>query len=156
MPQNLPLTRGKDHPILRAKSKNISTADIASEEIQTLIADMKKTMHHERGVGLAAPQIGENLRLFTVATKDGDKAFLNPKILWRSIGKEDGEEGCLSLPGWWGAVKRSKNVRMSYYDEKGKKHTIKAKGFFARVLQHEYDHIEGGLYIDRADEYHEE
>ncbi len=156
MSKHLPLTQGKTHPVLRARSKDIPVANIASEEMQTLIEDMKKTMHHERGVGLAAPQIGKNLRLFTVATKDGDKAFLNPKMLWKSIGKEIGEEGCLSLPGLWGTVKRSKSVKISYSDENGKKHTIKAKGFFARVLQHEYDHIEGGLYIDRADEYHEE
>ena len=135
------------NPILRQKAKKI--ADVMDPKIQKLIPQMTELMLKE-GVGLAAPQIGESIRLIVVKYKDGSVAMINPRILKKSILKEWGEEGCLSVPGKYGEVKRSKKLTVRYADEKGKVKTLNAQGMLARIIQHETDHLDGVLFIDKA------
>jgi peptide deformylase len=111
---------------------------------------MKETMLKKDGVGLAAPQIGKNKRIITVNTKDGVIAMINPRILNKSFLKEWDEEGCLSVPGIYGKVKRSKKLKCEFFDMDKKKNIISAQGFFARIIQHEIDHLDGILFIDKA------
>ena len=135
-------------PILRKKSVKIT--DVFDVKIQKLIPQMFETMIKGDGVGLAAPQIGLNIRLIVVKHKDGNIAMINPKIVFKSLIKEWGEEGCLSVPGTFGEVKRSKKITVKYTDEKGKNKTMIASGFLARVIQHEVDHLDGKLFTDKA------
>ncbi|MFA6919043.1 MAG: peptide deformylase [Patescibacteria group bacterium] len=135
------------NPILRQKAKKIT--DFSDSKIQKLIPQMTEIMLQE-GVGLAAPQVGESIRLVVVKYKDGSIAMINPKILRKSILKEWGEEGCLSVPGKYGEVKRSKKLTVRYIDEKGKTKTLIANGMLARIIQHETDHLDGILFIDKA------
>ncbi|MDD5341190.1 MAG: peptide deformylase [Patescibacteria group bacterium] len=134
------------NPILRQKSVKIKAI---TPEVERLILDMAKTMKANNGVGLAAPQVGHSLRLFVINNGDSAMALINPKILWRSFGKETEEEGCLSCPGVWGEVKRSKSVWVLTRNKNGKYNFFKASGLFARVIQHEYDHLNGVLIIDK-------
>lgn len=150
MPKILPIIKGADNKILRSKSKKINLDNIAAEELAEFIENIKATMRHSGGIGLAAPQVGKNIRLFMVETGQGAQVFINPVIIWRSAIKEIDEEGCLSLPGLWGEVKRSKNIVVKFLDELGNNKILKAPGFMARVIQHEYDHLNGVLFIDQA------
>lgn len=143
-------------PVLRQVAKEIS---FDYPNLKALIADMFETMKVSDGVGLAAPQIGLSIRLFVVdatsmaeeepALKDFRKVFINPKILERWGEETIFNEGCLSLPGIREDVKRESIIRIAYYDEDFKPHEEVYDGFAARVIQHEYDHIEGILFIDR-------
>ncbi len=133
------------NPILRQKSAKIKKI---SHKIKRLALDMEKTMLEKDGIGLAAPQVGKNLRIIAINTKDGPLLMFNPKITRKSWLKEWGEEGCLSLPKIYGKVKRKRNVRAVYLDENGQKKKIKAEGLLARVIQHEIDHLNGVLFID--------
>jgi len=137
-------------PILRQKSKDLTAAELQSKEIQQLISDMQKTMSAKDGAGLAAPQVGHNIKVIVINTKDGDLVLVNPKILRKSWKKDLQEEGCLSLPEIFGLVKRSIKINVIGLDETGKKMKFKASGYFARVLQHEIDHLDGTLFIDKA------
>lgn len=134
-------------PILRQKASEIE--NITDPEIQKLIPQIIQTMRENKGIGLACPQIGKSIRLIVVETKDGAIPFINPKILWHSKKEEIDEEGCLSLPKIYGLVKRWQEVKIEAFDINGKKKKIKAYGLFARVLQHEIDHLDGILFIDR-------
>src|SRR3989344_1014049 len=136
MAKSLPLVIDPD-PRLRQHSKMVPLAVITEPETQTFIDSMYKTMKTNNGVGLAAVQ-------------DGPLALFNAVIKKRSLFKEEGEEGCLSIPGVFGLVKRSKSVTVAAHDRAGKPTTFTAKGFFARVLQHEIDHTNGILFIDRT------
>lgn len=136
------------NPILRKKSQNVT--DVLSDKIQKLIPEMIETMKAKDGVGLAAPQVGENIRLLVVGYKDKDLAIINPKILKKSILKEWDEEGCLSIPNKYGQVRRHKNITLKYLNEKGEEETLKANGLLARIIQHEIDHLDGILFIDKA------
>lgn len=136
--------------ILRKRSKEINPAEINQPEFLSFLKDMKLTMIKKDGVGLAAPQIGKNIRLFVANTKNGSLALINPKIIKRSILKEWGEEGCLSVPKTFGKVKRHKAVIVEYMDEKNAIKKIEAKGLLARIFQHEIDHLNGVLFIDKA------
>jgi peptide deformylase len=124
------------------------------EHAKKLIPDMKETMVLEKGIGLAAPQIGENIRLIIIH-KDADTsledhlAMINPKIFSFSKETEISKEGCLSLPGLEEEVERHKKIKVRYIDELGKEQKLKATGLFARVIQHEIDHLEGILLIDK-------
>jgi len=138
------------NPILRKKSKDLSHKEIISPELGKLILDMIKTMIKTDGVGLAAPQIGGNIRLVVINAKDGAFCLLNPKITKKSLLKELGQEGCLSIPGIFGQVKRHKKITVEYLDQNGKKIKLIAQGMMARVIQHELDHLEGVLFIDKA------
>ena len=138
------------NPTLRKKSTEIDLKKINLSSLKRLAADMIETMHESDGVGLAAPQIGKNLRLVVINTVDGELTLINPKITKKSFVKELGEEGCLSVPGVYGEVRRHKNVTCNYVDLNNKKIKIEAKGMLARVIQHELDHLDGVLFIDLA------
>ncbi len=143
----LPLVTGETTKILTKKTTLVD--DPLSKKIQTLLPKMITTMHKERGVGLAAPQIGESLRL-AVAEVDGKEYFfINPEITSRSQEKIVFEEGCLSLPGEFFPVIRSEKVTLRYINEKGLPKKLRASGFLAVVIQHEVDHLDGILIINR-------
>jgi len=143
------------HPILRKISEDIAT-DYPG--LTKLIADMFQTMDEADGVGLAAPQIGRNIRLFVVdgnayAEMDPDcagfrKAFINAHITERWGDEISRNEGCLSIPGIHEDVKRTDNIRISYMDEEGKQHEEVYSGVKAWIIQHEYDHLDGILFTD--------
>lgn len=136
--------------ILRKKSVEINLAEITSRGFKKLISAMTKTMLKTDGVGLAAPQIGKNIRLAVINSKDGVFCLVNPKLTKKSWASELGQEGCLSIPGVFGQVKRHKKISLTYYGESGKKIKLTATGLMARVIQHEIDHLDGLLFIDKA------
>ncbi|MDP2837714.1 MAG: peptide deformylase [Candidatus Moranbacteria bacterium] len=143
----LPLVIGEKMKILLTKTKLVT--DPLAQEIQDLLPKMVKTMHKEHGVGLAAPQIGVSLRL---AVADVDKQvyyLINPQITSRSQSKIVSEEGCLSLPGEYFPILRSETVTIRYQNEKGLPKKLRAVGFLATVIQHEVDHLDGILIINR-------
>ena len=111
---------------------------------------MAATMIKKDGVGLAAPQIGRHIRLIVVNTQDGPICLINPVLKQKSWRREWGEEGCLSVPDVFGQVKRYKKVVCVFYNQKGEKKIITAQGLLARILQHEIDHLDGILFIDKA------
>lgn len=140
------------HPneILRKKSTLIKKVDISKTEMKKLFDDMTLTMLEKDGVGLAAPQIGKNIRLAVINTKEGPLHIINPTIVKFSWAKEWSEEGCLSVPGVFGQVKRSKKITCEYLDKDGNFQTREVAGLMARVFQHEIDHLDGILFIDKA------
>ncbi len=143
----LPLVTGEESEILLTKTKLVT--DPLAPEIQSLLPKMIKTMHKEHGVGLAAPQIGISLRL-AVAEVDGREYYLiNPEITSLSQEKIISEEGCLSLPGEFFPILRSEVVTVKYLNEKGLPKKLRAKGFLATVIQHEVDHLDGILILNR-------
>ena len=135
-------------PILRERSREIQNP--RDPFVLKLIPVMVKTMIKANGVGIAAPQIGENIRLIIVNAKDGPFPCINPIIEKTSWLTSEDEEGCLSVPGVYGRVKRKKRIRVSFLDQYGKRITISASGLLARIFQHEVDHINGILFIDKA------
>ncbi|OGF28371.1 peptide deformylase [Candidatus Falkowbacteria bacterium RIFOXYC2_FULL_47_12] len=130
---------------LRVKCIEIKKVD---DKIRRLISDMELTMKEKDGVGLAGPQVGQTIRVIIINTKDGPLAMVNPKITKKSWRKESGEEGCLSIPDFYGSVKRHKKINVIYTDKHNKKIKLAAEGLFARVIQHEIDHLNGVLFID--------
>lgn len=137
-------------PVLRKISTPIERVDA---NLQKLADDMLETMYQAPGIGLAAIQVGEPLRLLVidVASKDEPKApqvFINPEILWKSDEPNVYEEGCLSIPDYYAEVERPKRIRVSYLDRDGKKQECEADGLLATCLQHEIDHLDGVLFID--------
>ena len=139
----------KSNPILRNKSKLVEKI---TPEILKLVGDMKLTLKSaENGVGLAAPQIGVNIRLFVIIdelVKDDHSVFINPEITQVSKKTATEEEGCLSLPGDWRELPRADKVTIKAVDENGKKFKMKAKGILARLMLHEVDHLDGVLFVD--------
>ena len=136
------------NPILRNKSVRIPEID---RSIVRLVNDMIETMNAEGGVGLAAPQVGKNIRLIVLQMPDEEPfALINPEIVKRE-GEREIMEACLSIPGCEGLVKRSINVTASGMDENGKRLKIKASGLLAQALEHEIDHLDGILYPDRIE-----
>lgn len=152
------------HPILTMPARSVTSFDT---RLTKLIRDMKATLRaaiHPKGVGLAAPQIGEHWRVFiTRPTEKGQiRVFINPEIVKHSSEQTDGVperenklEGCLSIPKIWGKVKRSATLTLKYQDETGAKHTDKFAGFLATIIQHETDHANGVLFTQRVLEQHE-
>lgn len=145
------------HPTLKRKAHKVSEFN---QEFQQLVDDMIDTMRAEPGVGLAAPQVNQSLRLIVVeyseddAVEDSDpKLFVvaNPEFSYMSTETVKGIEGCLSVPNLLGEVERSQEVIVTGKDRKGKKVEIKAAGWLARIFQHEIDHLNGILYVDRAE-----
>lgn len=132
--------------VLRKKCREIDKIDA---RLLTLIEDMKETMYDADGVGLAAPQVGILKRLFVVDIGDGPLVFINPEIIETS-GSQIDEEGCLSLPGETEEVMRPNYVRARALNEKGKEFEIEAEELLARAILHEYDHLNGTLFIDRV------
>jgi peptide deformylase len=135
---------------LRKTAKPVDTATILTKDFQKLLADMAETMLIKDGIGLAAPQVGIGQRIIVVNTKHGILAMVNPVLSKLSIGKEWDEEGCLSVPHTFGKVKRHKSVHCEFWNKEAQVQKIEAHGLFARVLQHEIDHLDGILFIDKA------
>lgn len=160
----------KGDPVLEQKALLVPLADIESKKIQTLITNMCQTLHAiSDGVGLAAPQVGVPLQIFVVSRrifekklkKDGgvleskaeDLICINPRIIKASKTKKwMTGEGCLSVRWYYGKVYRSTNVSLEYYDQFGKKHIRGAGGLLSHIFQHECDHLQGELFIDKAKE----
>ena len=145
---------GTENETLRTPSKPVRSV---TSELRNFALDMIKTMHAEKGVGLAAPQVGRNIRLIVCMLNPGDKnevviPMVNPVILQESEDRALGEEGCLSLPGVWGKVDRSKQIIVRFLNLKGKEQTLELVDFNARVVQHEIDHLDGVLFVDRAED----
>jgi peptide deformylase len=135
---------------LRRKAEPVKPIN---DEIAEIAAEMIETMRQNRGAGLAGPQVGINKRIFVVQVEgDVPRVFINPSIIGTSQETVKMEEGCLSLPGVWGDVVRPESVRVQAWNEKGRPFTIETGGTLARVILHEYDHLEGILYIDRMPE----
>ena len=132
--------------VLRQRCFEVENFD---ETLFSLLADMKDTVKKEQGAGLAAPQVGVLRRVAVVDVEEGYFEFINPVIL-SSKGEQSGWEGCLSVRGKSGVVSRPMKVKVSYQDRNGEKHLLAAKGFFARAICHELDHLDGVLYIDKA------
>jgi peptide deformylase len=142
------------HPTLRKVAKRVDPAEIADPIFQQLIDDMFETMYAAPGIGLAAPQVNISKRLFTVDLQDDDDTHgplvvINPKFS-ATEGEIEATEGCLSVPGMVGEITRFEKLVCTGLDRHGKKITLPAEGWFARCLQHEMDHLDGILYIDRA------
>ncbi len=133
------------------RKKAASVENLKSPEIQKLIQDMIGAMKLSNGIGLAAPQVGYSLRIFTVNVEDKIYVFINPEIKDLSREKVPFEEGCLSVPKTWGSVVRPKKLTIKAINENGKPVKIRAKGLLARVIQHEMDHLNGVLFIDKAE-----
>lgn len=138
------------NPILRKKSREVSLEKINDRNFVNLVSSLEKTMLKTDGAGLAAPQVGKNIRLAVINSKDGPICLINPKIRKKSWAREFGQEGCLSIPGIFGKVKRHKTIALIYYNQAGKKIKRNAGGLMARVMQHEIDHLDGILFIDKA------
>ena len=136
--------------ILRQKTRKIKKSEIAN--LQSLISKMITIMKEKEGLGLAAPQIGESLKITIVAADNKGEVLvlINPKILRKSLRKELGEEGCLSLPGIYGLVKRPKKIKVTALNKEGKKIKFFAADIFARIICHETDHLNGVLFIDKT------
>ena len=147
----LPIQTGKDNKILLAKSQKV--ADFRDPKIQKLIIDMKETLSSiKEGVGLAAPQIGKNIRIFILSPELSEQTvFINP-IIRKSFRKTLVTEGCLSLPKIYGKIKRSKTAKITALNETGKKFQLKADSLLAQAFQHEVDHLDGILFIDKTRE----
>ena len=135
-------------PILRQKAKRVRTID---SSIQKLINNMTETMHTAPGVGLAAPQVGVPLRVIVIGIPEEERiAIINPQLVRRK-GERPVSEGCLSVPGYFGEIKRAESVVVKGLDTNGREIRIKAEGLLAQALEHEIDHINGVLYIDRLE-----
>jgi peptide deformylase len=154
-------------PVLRAQARPLTRAEILSDEIQRLIRDMRETMIDAPGVGLAAPQVGMSIQLAVIedrkelfsslpAQELAEKqrwavpfhVLINPEVTLLGEESVSFYEGCLSLAGFSAIVPRSRTVHVAYLDERGEPTTVEASGWYARILQHEIDHLRGTMYID--------
>ncbi len=143
------------NPILRKVAKQLTKEDIDSKKFKKFIKDLTETMYIRDGVGIAAPQVGESLMVCLIAkdftpTKEKDLVLINPVWEKKSIIKTLDEEGCLSVPGVYGWVKRYKKIKVKALDEHGSTICFEAEDFPARVIQHEVDHLNGILFIDKT------
>jgi peptide deformylase len=147
-------------PILRRRAADVPSAALGSPELRDLVLDLVDTMHSAGGIGIAAPQIGESVRAAAIEiTADSTRypdmqpfplaVFINPVITTFDANPQEFWEGCLSVPGLRGLVARPRGVRVDYLDAYGSAHSITADGFLATVLQHELDHLDGVLFVDR-------
>ncbi len=132
--------------VLRQRCFEVEKFD---ENLAKLLDDMKETVKKEQGAGLAAPQVGVLRRVAVVDVEEGYFEFINP-VITSQKGEQTGWEGCLSVRGKSGVVSRPMKVTVCFQDRKGEKYVLKAKGFFARAICHELDHLDGVLYIDKA------
>lgn len=149
------------HPVLRAQARELSRGELRSDAIRRLVDDMVETLHDYGGVGLAAPQVNEPLRLAIVEIPDeptryGDvpavplQVFVNPRITVLDEVTAGFWEGCLSVPGLRGYVERPQRVSIEHMDLNGESHTVELCDFAATVFQHEFDHLDGTLFLDRV------
>jgi len=133
--------------VLKAKAKPISKI---TKQIRQLLDDMAQTMYESNGVGLAAPQVGHSLQIVVIDVGHGLIELMNPVIVERE-GEETAQEGCLSIPNVYGEVCRSARVIAEGYDRTGRKIRVEGRGLLARAIQHELDHLEGVLFIEKAE-----
>ena len=150
------------HPVLRQQAREIPSAEVTSLPLQRLAADMVETMIDYEGIGLAAPQVFQSLRLIVLGMPDVDPdeegvipltVLFNPEFTAMSDERVDGWEGCLSIPDIRGVVPRSAAVNVKGLDAQGQPVELSAEGFFARVLQHEIDHLSGVIFLDRMEDF---
>jgi peptide deformylase len=139
--------------VLRQPAKRIAKID---EEVRQLAREMLQTMYSSQGIGLAAPQVGVGKQLIVIDIAPDDPAsqpviLINPVIKWSSRQVCDMEEGCLSIPNVYLPVTRPEEIEVSYKDETGRPRTLKTRGLLARVIQHEMDHLNGVLFVDRVE-----
>jgi peptide deformylase len=146
------------HPVLRSPAKPVEKQAFRDRLFQKLIDDMRGTMYEYDGVGLAAPQVHEGLRLAVIEVPGSDEraraevpftVLVNPVVTPLGDERENGWEGCLSIPDLRGVVPRLKRLKLDALDRDGKPYSLEAQDFFARVIQHECDHLDGNVYIDR-------
>ncbi len=147
------------HPVIRMQASALAREEILAPETQKLIDDMVETMREYDGVGLAAPQIHVSKQIAVIEVEDNPRypdmpkvpltVLINPKIVSRSKKIVEGWEGCLSVPDLRGSVPRNESLVCEALDRSGKPLKIEADGFFARVIQHEWDHLQGNVYLDR-------
>ena len=149
------------HPIVRAAAAPVAPEQIASEGFQRLVDDMIATMHEYEGVGLAAPQVHVSLRVAVIEVPASDErshaavpltVLVNPVVTPLGDERVHGWEGCLSVPGLRGMAPRLARVRLEALDRNGRAYAAEASGFFARVIQHECDHLDGKVYLDRMED----
>jgi peptide deformylase len=150
------------HPILRRKTRELSIDEIHSPEIQRLIQDLRDTQAEYGGIGIAAPQVHESVRV-AIIEFDGENGrypdmgsqpltvFINAKVSVLDSQEQTNWEGCLSVPGLRGRVSRPRKIRVDYLDETGAAKSLVAEGFLATVFQHELDHLDGVLFVDRVE-----
>jgi peptide deformylase len=139
-------------PVLRREADEIT---VFGAELDALVRDMFETMYHAEGIGLAAPQIGLSQRIIVIDLRREDHAdekvaIVNPRITWSSPATEKEPEGCLSIPGLEEVVERAVSVRVEGFDPSGEPLSLEADELFARALQHEIDHVDGILFLDRV------
>ena len=148
------------HPVVRSPAREVPPEVLASPEFQHLVDDMVDTMHEYDGVGLAGTQVHVGLRVAVLEVPASDEraraavpltVLVNPVVTPIGEEKEHAWEGCLSIPDLRGVVPRWKRLRLEALDRQGQPYTVEAEGFFARVIQHECDHLEGGVYLDRME-----
>jgi peptide deformylase len=146
------------HPVLRSPAKPVREEAFRDPLFQKLIDDMRATMYEYEGVGLAGPQVHEGLRLAVIEVPGSDEraraevpftVLVNPVVTPLGDERENGWEGCLSIPDLRGVVPRFKRLKLEALDRDGKPYSLEAQDFFARVIQHECDHLEGDVYVDR-------
>jgi len=163
----------KDHPVLRKMAESVVISDIPKSQIQKVVSDMKEALQgQDDGVAIAAPQIGETLRIFVVSgkvwnlmkpkelnkkdhTPYPDEVYINPEIIKTSKRKKKVEEGCLSVRWLYGKVSRAEKITVRAYNEKGEIFTRGGSGLLAQVFQHEIDHLDGVLFTDKAEDVEE-
>lgn len=146
-----PITK-EPNPILHKIAKPVPIKNIADPELQNIINDMKETLNATpNGIGLAAPQIGQSLRIFIVKIPEYEGVFINPEVIEEGERTTILEEGCLSIPTIYGPVVRPRTIKVKAYDANGKLFKVRAKAMLARVIQHELDHLKGTLFIDKAE-----
>jgi peptide deformylase len=146
------------HPVLRSPAKPVPIEGFRDRLFQKLVDDMRETMYEYEGVGLAAPQVHEGLRLAVIEVPGKDErsesevpflVLVNPIVTPLGEEREDGWEGCLSIPDLRGVVPRFKRLKLDALDREGNPYSLEAADFFARVIQHECDHLDGHVYVDR-------
>ncbi len=148
------------HPVLRRRARPLRHEELASDELHRLVADMVDTLHDYGGIGLAAPQVNESVRLALIEIPGGPTRYgeldhmpltvcVNPEIEVLDETVAGYWEGCLSIPGLRGFVERPQHIRVRYLDLEGDQCELEARGFLATVFQHEFDHLDGHLYVDR-------
>jgi len=154
----LPITK-EPNPLLHQVSKNLTAEEITSKTTKEFVANLIETMYVKDGVGIASVQVGNPIQLCVIARdftpdKTTDLVLINPSFVKASILREWAEEGCLSVPKIYGSVRRYKKIKVSALNMKGEKIEFIARDFFARIVQHEIDHLNGVLFIEKAKKLH--
>src|SRR3989338_8180199 len=142
----------KNEKLLRTPTVHFDFSKYSKKEVRELVKTMRQAMQEAEGIGLSANQIGMNIKVFVAKVENKFYAVFNPELTQLSKEKISLDEGCLSIPGLYGAVERPERVVLKGFDQNGKSLKIKAWGLLARVFQHEVDHLSGKLFIDKAEQ----